>query len=301
MDIILLSRQRGATHSVSLAPRLLAFAALCLLGAAMTAGMALGAWWTADRPVGADMASAARAVDSIGQEHARRELDALAVHVAGLQARLTRLDALGERLTVLARLDPGEFDFSQPVGQGGPEEPLDGTARSTPLRDTLDRLLVRIESREQQLQALERLLAERRLDEAAQLSGWPVRQGYVSSPFGPRSDPLNGRASVHKGIDFAARAGSEVVAVAAGVVTWAGRRNGYGNLVEISHGDGYLSLYAHNQSNRVKVGDLVRRGQAIAEVGRSGRSTGYHVHFEVSKDGRVVDPAAFIARAEAGQ
>lgn len=305
MHIILLSRRRGATRSLTLDSRLLLAGALALLVLAVAAGGALGTRWPvpAASPEAVDATATedrALAAGARREADAQRRMNAFAAHIAELQARLTRLDALGERLTVLAKLDPGEFDFSQPVGQGGPEVPLaDAGFTMPPLRVTLDRLMTRIESREQQLQALEQLLADRRLDEAAQLAGWPVRKGYVSSPFGARSDPLSGRASVHKGIDFAARAGSDVVAVAAGVVTWAGRRNGYGNLVEISHADGYVSLYAHNQSNRVRVGDLVRRGQAIAEVGRSGRSTGYHVHFEVSKNGQVVDPAAYIARAEA--
>ena len=228
---------------------------------------------------------------------AQRQLDAFAAHVAELQARLTRLDALGERLTELAELDSSEFDCSLDVGQGGPEEILDGAAYAPPpFISTLDELALRLDSREQQLEVLEQLLAERRLDEAEYLAGRPVLQGYVSSPFGRRTDPLSGRPSVHKGVDFAAKAGSAVVAVAAGVVTASGRRSGYGNTVEISHADGYVTLYAHNRRNLVQVGDLVQRGQTIAEVGSSGRSTGYHVHFEVSKNGRVVNPTSFIAR-----
>jgi murein DD-endopeptidase MepM/ murein hydrolase activator NlpD len=108
--------------------------------------------------------------------------------------------------------------------------------------------------------------------------------------------PLSGRVSQHKGVDFAAKPGSDVVAVAAGVVSYSGRKSGYGNTVEISHADGYTTLYAHNQSNLVQIGDLVQRGQTIAKVGRTGRSTGYHVHFEVSKGGRQINPASFIAR-----
>ncbi|WP_263142366.1 M23 family metallopeptidase [Pseudomonas sp. RIT-PI-AD] len=307
MHIILLSRRHGATRSLSLDARWLIGAALLALALILAGGIAAGArWFSSQEASEADLdahaaVNAALRVDArAGREDARRQLDALGAHVAQLQARLTRLDALGERLTELAKLDPDEFDFSHDVGQGGPEELVDAPAFApTPLMTSLDALAARLDSRERQLQVLEQMLADRRLDEARQLSGWPVLQGYVSSPFGQRSDPLTGRASVHKGIDFAAKAGSDVVAVAAGVVTWSGRKNGYGNLVEISHADGYVSLYAHNQSNKVQVGDLVQRGQTIAEVGRSGRSTGYHVHFEVSKNGQAVNPAGYIARAEA--
>jgi murein DD-endopeptidase MepM/ murein hydrolase activator NlpD len=228
---------------------------------------------------------------------AQRQLDAFAAQVAELQSRLIRLDALGERLTELAELDASEFDFSLSVGQGGPEELFGGSAYAPPsFISTLDDLALRLDSREQQLEVLEQLLADRQLNEAEYLAGRPVLQGYISSPFGRRTDPLNGRLSVHKGVDFAAKAGSDVVAVAAGVVTAASRRSGYGNAVEISHADGYVTLYAHNQRNLVQVGDLVQRGQVIAKVGSTGRSTGSHVHFEVSQNGRVVNPTSYIAR-----
>lgn len=228
---------------------------------------------------------------------AQRQLDAFAVYVAELQARLTRLDALGERLTELADIDSSEFDFSLNVGQGGAEDAYGSAAYAPPaFMSTLDDLALQLDSREQQLEVLEQLLAERRLTEAEYLAGRPVLQGYVSSPFGRRIHPLTGRATVHKGVDFAAKAGSPVISVAAGVVTFSGRKNGYGNVVEVSHADGYTTLYAHNKRNVVQVGDLVKRGQTIALVGSTGRSTGYHVHFEVTKLGRVVNPSSYIAR-----
>jgi len=110
--------------------------------------------------------------------------------------------------------------------------------------------------------------------------------------------PLTGRNTQHKGVDFAAKPGSDVVAVAAGVVSFSGIKSGYGHVVEISHADGYTTLYAHNKKNLVAIGDLVQRGQTIAAVGRSGRASGYHVHFEVTKNGRLVNPASYIARVD---
>lgn len=304
MHIILLSRRHSAARSFSLDLRSLLVLAALLIVSALGGGVALGAWWAPQSPTARDNAQLSLVLDEQRAEvgavrvDAQRQLDAFAAHLAELQARLTRLDALGERLTELADLDASEFDFSLDVGQGGPEEPLEGSAYAPPpFMRSLDELALRLDSREQQLEVLESLLAERRLSEAESLAGRPVLQGYMSSPFGRRSDPLTGRLSVHKGVDFAAKAGSEVVAVAAGVVTWSGQKSGYGNVVEISHADGYVTLYAHNQRNLVQVGDLVQRGQTIATVGRSGRSTGYHVHFEVSKNGRVVNPASYIARA----
>ncbi|MBS7663801.1 peptidoglycan DD-metalloendopeptidase family protein [Pseudomonas lalucatii] len=303
MQIILLSRRHGAARSLSLDLHWLLMALAVLVVAALGSGVAVGAWWAPQAPRLQDSAQITEALDRQRAEvgavrvDAQRQLDAFAAHVAELQARLTRLDALGERLTELAELDSSEFDFSLDVGQGGPEEILGGAAYAPPpFISTLDDLALRLDSREQQLEVLEQLLAERRLDEAEYLAGRPVLQGYISSPFGRRTDPLSGRLSMHKGVDFAAKAGSDVVAVAAGVVTASGRRSGYGNTVEISHADGYVTLYAHNRSNLVQVGDLVQRGQTIAKVGSTGRSTGYHVHFEVSKNGRVINPASFIAR-----
>jgi murein DD-endopeptidase MepM/ murein hydrolase activator NlpD len=303
MHIILLNRSHGAARSLSLDLRWLLVALLMLIAAALGSGVAVGAWVV---PQVENAPGSAQLTEALNQQRAevgavrvdaQRQLDAFAAHVAELQARLTRLDALGERLTELADLDASEFDFSLSVGQGGPDELFGGSAYAPPsFISTLDDLALRLDSREQQLEVLEQLLADRQLNDAEYLAGRPVLQGYISSPFGRRTDPLNGRLSVHKGVDFAAKAGSDVVAVAAGVVTAASRRSGYGNTVEISHADGYVTLYAHNQSNLVQVGDLVQRGQVIAKVGSTGRSTGAHVHFEVSQNGRVVNPTSYIAR-----
>lgn len=301
MHIILLSSRHGAARSLHLDLRWLLALLVVLLLVATSAGAALGVkWGVSEAPLDHELAQALdqqREEVGVVRADAQRQLDAFAAHVAELQARLTRLDALGERLTELAELDTEEFDFSLNVGQGGAEDSFGEAAYAPPsFMDALDQLSLRLDSREQLLEVLEQLLGERQLSEAEYLSGMPVRQGYMSSPFGRRVHPLSGRSSLHKGVDFAAKPGSDVVAVAAGVVTFSGRKSGYGNTVEISHADGYTTLYAHNQSNLVQIGDLVQRGQTIAKVGRTGRSTGYHVHFEVSKGGRQINPASFIAR-----
>lgn len=303
MHIIFMSRRHGAARSLTLAPRHGLLLAGLLLGCTLAAGIALGSWL---RPQPAPLTGAdapAKPVQVLPQElaearaTAQRQLDALGVHLAELQARMTRLDALGERLAELAEVDGEEFDFSLPVGQGGPDELLD----SEPFSDgevlgSLDALMARLDSREQQLEAMEQVFAERRLEESRLIAGRPLLGGYQSSAFGRRSDPFHGRARMHKGVDFAARPGTEIVAVAAGVVTWSGRKAGYGWTVEISHADGYTTLYGHNQRNLVKVGDLVQRGQVIALLGSTGRSTGPHLHFEVKKNGQQVNPQTYIAR-----
>jgi murein DD-endopeptidase MepM/ murein hydrolase activator NlpD len=303
VHIILLSRRHGAARSLSLDLRWLLLMSALLLGSALISGVAVGAWWAPATVAVHDDTQLNEVLDQqraeVGEvrRDAQRQLDAFAVHVAELQARLTRLDALGARLTELADLDANEFDFSLDVGQGGAEDALgDAAYAPPPFMDELDQMSLRLDSREQLLEVLEQLIGERQLSEAEYLSGMPVRQGYMSSPFGRRVHPLTGRNTQHKGVDFAAKPGSDVVAVAAGVVSFVGVKSGYGNVVEISHVDGYTTLYAHNQSNLVQIGDLVLRGQTIAKVGRSGRASGYHVHFEVTKDGRVVNPASYIAR-----
>jgi murein DD-endopeptidase MepM/ murein hydrolase activator NlpD len=303
VHIILLSRHHGAARSLSLDLRWLLLALLVALGAALASGVAVGAWWAPATVKVQDDTQLNQVMDQqraeVGEvrRDAQRQLDAFAVHVAELQARLTRLDALGARLTELAELDANEFDFSLNVGQGGAEDALgDAAYAPPPFMDELDRLSLRLDSREQLLEVLEQLIGERQLNEGEYLSGMPVRQGYMSSPFGRRVHPLTGRNTQHKGVDFAAKPGSDVVAVAAGVVSFSGVKSGYGHTVEISHADGYTTLYAHNKSNNVQIGDLVQRGQTIAAVGRSGRASGYHVHFEVTKSGRLVNPASYIAR-----
>ncbi len=303
MQIILLSRHHGAARSISLDLRWIVLSLLIVMAAALSGGVAVGAWWAPATVVVPDEQQLNLALDQqraeVGEvrRDAQLQLDAFAVHVAELQARLTRLDALGARLTELAELDASEFDFSLNVGQGGAEDAMgDAAYAPPPFMDELDKLSVRLDSREQLLEVLEQMIGERQLSEGEYLSGMPVRQGYMSSPFGRRVHPLTGRNTQHKGVDFAAKAGSDVVAVAAGVVSFSGTKSGYGHAVEISHADGYTTLYAHNQSNVAQIGDLVQRGQTIAKVGRSGRASGYHVHFEVTKDGRLVNPASYIAR-----
>ncbi len=224
------------------------------------------------------------------------EMDALALRIGSLRAHLLRLDALGERLVKMGKLDPGEFDFSRepPVG-GRDSEPL-GDFDETDLSGELERLDRSLKDREHKLQLLQDLLMQRQLDEQVRISGRPVKQGWISSGYGRRTDPFTGKKKFHRGIDFAGKAGSEVLAVAAGVVVFSGWQRGYGNVVEIRHPDGYLTHYAHNRENLVKVGDRVEKGETIAILGSTGHSSGPHVHFEVRRNGKIINPARFIQR-----
>ncbi len=230
---------------------------------------------------------------------AREEMNALTLRLAQLQAQAIRLNALGQRLVEIGKLDEGEFDFSQPPGVGGPQGDS-VVSREIDMPDfirSLDRLAFELDDREQRLIALEFFFMNRNLVLDVVPAGRPVHGGWTSSGFGARTDPFSGSREFHRGLDFAGKEGTEIHAVAAGVVTWSGDRYGYGNMVEINHGNGYITRYAHNKKNMVKAGDVVERGQLIALMGTTGRSTGPHVHFEVIKNGRSVDPASYIRAA----
>jgi len=235
-------------------------------------------------------------IDQIRQD-TLAQLEALTLRMANLQARLLRLDALGQRLTEISNLDDGEFDFTQQPALGGP---ADMEAEDVAVPDflrALDNLASEIDDKQQQLELLDSLLAEQQIQTESFLSGRPVNRGWISSTYGRRIDPFTGKLAWHQGIDFATgRTGVDVKAVAAGVVTYAGDKQGYGNMVKVNHGNGYETLYAHNEKLLVTPGDIVKKGQVITLSGNSGRSTGPHVHFEVHKNGRVVDPSSYVHR-----
>jgi len=232
------------------------------------------------------------------QTQAERRLQALTSSVAAMKASMVRLDAMGEHLTRVAGLADGEFDFSQPPPMGGPEHHWSDVQRAGfgDVSEEIERLQTLLDDREKQLLALRGVLAGRKIEEERELSGRPIQKGWMSSSFGGRVDPFSGNRAWHSGIDFAGKTGSPILSVAAGVVTASETRPGYGTLVEISHSDGFMTRYAHNKENLVEVGELVSKGQTIALMGSSGRSTGPHVHFEVYKNGRVVDPATYVRR-----
>ena len=229
---------------------------------------------------------------------AERRLQSMTLLLAELQSRVTRLDAVGMNLTQSAGFEPGEFNFNVPPALGGPLMASQDDARELipALEGELFALSTALDDREVQLDILSELIQGEQVKSDATPSGRPILSGWLSSRYGSRIDPFSGKKAWHEGIDFAGREGSNIVAVASGVVSWSGERSGYGKMVEVAHGDGVITRYAHNQENRVKVGDMVRRGDVVALMGNSGRSTGPHVHFEVHKNGRPVDPASYLHR-----
>lgn len=307
MKVIVVSKHHGRSRTFTLGGWTRALLSVCLLGIPV----GLGVWVGNDinQGDGADLftGDSAKAWNEAltnqnaeveqTKRHAQEQLGALTLRMAELQARLLRLDALGERLTTIAKLDKGEFDFSHPPALGGPESAVLGDAYQAPdFLQVIDQLTHQISDREQQLDTLEALLAKRKVQRDVFIAGRPVKKGWMSSRYGRRTDPFKGHVAWHNGVDFAGKLGSDVISVAAGVVTWSGERSGYGQMVEVNHGNGFTTRYAHNTENIVNVGDVIKKGQVVSLMGSSGRSTGPHVHFEVYKNGRAVDPASYIHR-----
>ena len=233
-------------------------------------------------------------LDQLAREQ-ESNVNALAARLAELQAASTRLDALGERLVRLGKLDPEEFNFNQPPPVGGPEMFIsDSQSNVTGLGGSISRLAEILNSQYARLDALQLLLLDRNLEVERTPAGWPVRSGWISSGFGERNDPFTGKRARHLGLDFAGIKGSEILGVASGVVTWSGSRQGYGKMLEIDHGNGYVTRYAHNDELLVKAGDGVTAGQMIAKMGSTGRASSPHVHFEVLYRGKAVNPYQFV-------
>lgn len=296
-NIIVVSRHLRSPWTLRLEerrPRVIAIAALAAAVLLIAAsGWGLGRWVAGDglAPLRTELQSSQAAIDAARAE-AQREVNALAARVGELQAQANRLNALGQRLTEMGRMGHGEFDFSERPGLGGPEQPL---AEPPSLGASLGEVESAFARAEKQLDVLGALLEGEQLAAATRPTRAPA-PGFISSGFGPRADPFTGARSHHFGVDFDANIGDPVKAAADGIVSFAGWKQGYGHTVVLDHGDGYQTLYAHNQRNLVQEGDVVRAGQQLAKVGSSGRSTGSHLHFEVHVNGRPVNPMAYLER-----
>jgi murein DD-endopeptidase MepM/ murein hydrolase activator NlpD len=307
MKVILISRRHGGSRSIELSRWSRALLSLCCLGLPLglaasgyLAGQESGTGAVRPEATDAQQDKLQQLVELGGlQGSTGPQVQALTINLAQLEARMTRLDALGQHLATMAELDEGEFDFSEPPALGGPIPANSGVDFSSGSLDgELGRFEAHISNRERQLEMLETLLTNRKLEQQGFLSGLPVKKGYTSSRYGLRADPITGKRAMHNGLDVAGKSGSEVLAVASGVVTWAGKDTGLGNFVEISHGEDLVTRYGHNKENLVHPGDIVRKGDTIALMGSSGRSTGPHVHYEVYKNGRSVDPSSYVSRTQ---
>jgi len=303
MNLQIVTGRAGRVFHVDLKqPRTVLIAAagvLLVIGAVFTAGVELGR--IVAGPL--DRAAVERELDqqraSVAdiRSEMQGKVNALASRIGTLNAHLIRLDAMGRRVTDLAGLDRGEFDFDQPPPVGGPDGGgfPGGTMQVPELTTALDALEAQLIDRQRQLTALESLMSTRSLGERIIPGGWPIIGGWISSHFGYRSDPFHGRGAFHAGVDFAAPPGSKVIATGPGVVTFSGYKQGYGYVVEITHPTGYLTRYGHNSRNLVSEGQTVQKGDSIAVIGSTGRSTGVHVHFEVERDGKTQNPMKYLS------
>jgi len=233
----------------------------------------------------------------------RENLDAMATKVGEMQAKLLRMEAVSERLAGMAGIKPEELKRIEPVapgasgaGRGGPLPALREAPEVTSLsqlNELMDQMQSSGDRNADVFTLIESHLFEKRLEALMMPSSAPV-EGPVGSGFGFRSDPFTGRAALHTGLDFPSDVGTPIVAAAGGVVLSAGLHPQYGQMVELDHGNGLVTRYAHTSKMLVKQGDLIRRGQKIAEVGNTGRSTGPHLHFEVLVEGVQQNPAKFL-------
>lgn len=312
LDIILVNHKKGRTQRLKLDWRQVhvwapVIAVLTLLmGGSFWIGQQLAAGPTIVVPDSLGRSWQSKMVEQRAEiddlrEQMQHNMQALYQRLGRMQANVTRLNAVGQRVSEMARIQPGEFNFDEDPAQGGPELPVTDTDDRSiaKLEVQLNEFESELDARERELRVLQDLVVAGRLREQIYPSGRPVMSGYMTSSYGRRSDPFTGRRAFHKGIDFAGSYGSPVMAVAAGVVTSTAMKNGYGYLVEVNHGNGYVTRYAHNSRVMVKIGDRVSRGQELAKMGSTGRSTGPHVHFEVEYNGLTVNPADYIRAAAA--
>lgn len=227
--------------------------------------------------------------------YVQENLDAMGVKLGQMQAQMLRLDALGDRLAKLSGMNRQEFNFAAPPGRGGADSGFPQKALTQQdFKRQLDDLMGKLDARADQLGLMEALLLQQKVKKVAMPSSSPVKTAWHSSNFGWRLDPFTGKDAFHEGVDFMAEVGTPIFAAGGGIVVFAGSDAGYGNMVDIDHGNGLTSRYAHASRITVKVGDVVMKGQKVAEVGNTGRSTGAHLHFEVRHQGAAQNPRHYL-------
>jgi murein DD-endopeptidase MepM/ murein hydrolase activator NlpD len=305
MQIILLHPRMTQARSITLATRHIAlfltiFLVAVLLAASLLYYLLMVSGIVAKMPIAPGVRVAVAQVERTDPQ-VKQNLTQMATRVGELQAQLVRLDALGERVQGLAGVRPEEFNFREKPGRGG-AEPSATQTRELGVKEfeqMLDVLARDIEHRADYLNVVESALMRDRVQAGLLPTSQPVSVGYNASSFGWRFDPFNGRSTFHEGVDFAAPTGTPIAAAAGGVVVTSEYHHQFGNMLEVDHGNGIVSRYAHASRLMVRVGDIVRRGQHIADIGATGRATGAHLHFEVLVGGLPQDPSKFLAAGAA--
>jgi len=232
-----------------------------------------------------------------------QQVTALTIKLAELQGQILRLNALGDRLADDANIPEKEFNFTKLPASGGPAlTNQHEQVKTLPLLlSEINQLEQELKHEEKQLKMLESLAFGHHIENNRYLSGRPISKGWLSSYYGMRKDPFNGRPAMHKGVDFAGKEDTAIIATGSGLVTWAGKRYGYGQLIEINHGEGIKTRYGHNKNILVAVGDVINKGQVIARMGSTGRSTGPHVHYEVLLNNAQINPIKYVYRKAKNQ
>lgn len=228
------------------------------------------------------------------RNYVRQHMDVLGRRIGSLQAQVSRINAVEMRIANAAGIDLADFQFEQdpPIGGAGSHAEVD--SEQIDIENAILSIEKELSLRESEIAAVDFLLSRKSLESKQTPAGWPVKGGWVSSSFGSRMHPMTGKKQFHRGVDIPGKEGSSVLAVADGVVTRSENSGNYGWVVEVDHGDSYTTLYGHNRRNLVKQGETVVKGQAIAEIGSTGRSTGPHVHFEVAKNQRTINPIKYL-------
>ena len=304
MNIILVSNRLAKTRSITLDGWQALFLMLMVFGLMLGAAFALQYSLVRFAPEGLGEGMRTLLSKAYTDERQKQQsnlfssLDTMASRIGQMQSQVQRLDALGVRLAKLTGMKPGEFQFDQIPAQGGPLVILPTQEMSVNILDQqLKRLTQVVNDRSDKLMALETMLLQNQLSRKLLPSIPPVTVGWYSSNFGWRIDPFTGANAMHEGVDYMVDAGTAIHASAGGVVAFADSHPQYGNMVEIDHGNDIITRYAHASKLLVKVGQVVRRGDKIAEVGSTGRSTGNHLHFEVRYQGIAQNPVRFLQKA----
>lgn len=228
------------------------------------------------------------------RDYVQQHMNFLGRQIGSLQAQVSRINAVENRISETSGIDLSDFNYDGDPPIGGSNASLESESQQVDIENAINEIERELSLRESEIAAVDFLLSRRSLQSQQTPAGWPVEGGWVSSDFGSRMHPITGKKQFHSGVDIPGKTGAAVLTVADGVVERSEINGDYGWLVEIDHGDGYKTLYSHNKSNLVTVGETVKKGQAIAELGSSGRATGPHVHFEVSKDGSRINPVKFL-------
>ena len=298
MQIILVSRHLKVARTITIMPRHLVIAGFAFLSLVMSSATLIS-WLTAhgSHPGSQDEVLSQQQETHQAQQFLNNNLQLMATRLGELQAQVLHLDTLGDRLAGVAGIKREAPPASKPVaGQGGAFVPAPLGADE--LQREIDRLSREVDLRSDELAVLESRFLEKRVKERLMPTTLPVKEAFLGSPFGHRSDPIVGQRAMHEGIDFNAETGTPVVAAADGVVLSAGWQSDFGNMIEVDHGDGLTTRYAHLSRMNSKAGSLVKRGERIGAVGSTGRSTGSHLHFEVRMLGVAQNPASFLKQGE---